>query len=246
MLNILSSTAYFTLNKHLVKFVGVESALVLSDLISKEDYFINNNLIKDGYFFNTLDNIEQDTTLSAHKIRNALKRLKKVEFIEIKLKGIPAKTHIKIMHNKLLKFLTTSDAKFKPLTNNNKTNTNVLVNKNKVKRFTPPPLQDIIDFFKDNNSNDNEAQKYNDFYTSKGWLVGKAKMKDWKAAGRNWIRRNKEEDNNSSNGMPNYYNAKYERLLQGDEVMQYHRHLRGLGWRCVHSPTAGSIWKKPI
>jgi len=27
------------------------------------------------------------------------------------------------------------------------------------------------------------------FYESKGWLVGKAKMKNWKAAASNWIAR---------------------------------------------------------
>ena len=29
-----------------------------------------------------------------------------------------------------------------------------------------------------------------DYYNSNGWLVGKSKMKDWKATARNWNRRN--------------------------------------------------------
>lgn len=37
------------------------------------------------------------------------------------------------------------------------------------------------------NSND-QAEKFMDFYISKGWLVGKSPMKDWKAAVRNWIK----------------------------------------------------------
>jgi hypothetical protein len=32
-----------------------------------------------------------------------------------------------------------------------------------------------------------EADKFKNFYESKGWFVGKNKMKDWKAAARNWI-----------------------------------------------------------
>ena len=28
-----------------------------------------------------------------------------------------------------------------------------------------------------------------DYYESKGWLVGRSKMKDWRAAVRNWERR---------------------------------------------------------
>ena len=35
-----------------------------------------------------------------------------------------------------------------------------------------------------------DAQRFHDFYSSKGWMVGKNKMKDWKAAARNWLSRN--------------------------------------------------------
>jgi hypothetical protein len=33
-----------------------------------------------------------------------------------------------------------------------------------------------------------DADAFVDFYESKGWLVGKNKMKDWKAAVRTWER----------------------------------------------------------
>ena len=31
-----------------------------------------------------------------------------------------------------------------------------------------------------------DVNKFINFYESKGWMVGKNKMKDWKAAVRNW------------------------------------------------------------
>lgn len=34
-----------------------------------------------------------------------------------------------------------------------------------------------------------ESERFCDFYTSKGWMVGKNKMKDWQAAARQWIKR---------------------------------------------------------
>lgn len=34
-----------------------------------------------------------------------------------------------------------------------------------------------------------DGERFCDFYASKGWLVGRSKMKDWKAAARNWARR---------------------------------------------------------
>lgn len=35
-----------------------------------------------------------------------------------------------------------------------------------------------------------DAESFHDFYTSKGWKIGKDPMKDWRAAARNWERRN--------------------------------------------------------
>ena len=36
-----------------------------------------------------------------------------------------------------------------------------------------------------------DAHNFVDFYESKGWLVGKTKMKDWQAAVRTWNRNEK-------------------------------------------------------
>lgn len=38
-----------------------------------------------------------------------------------------------------------------------------------------------------------DANRFVDFYESKGWMVGQSKMKDWKAAVRNWSARDKRE-----------------------------------------------------
>lgn len=34
-----------------------------------------------------------------------------------------------------------------------------------------------------------DAQRFVDFYECKGWMVGKNKMKNWKAAVRTWARK---------------------------------------------------------
>ncbi len=36
-----------------------------------------------------------------------------------------------------------------------------------------------------------DANRFHDFYTSKGWKVGSQQMKDWRAAARNWLSRDK-------------------------------------------------------
>lgn len=127
MRNILSSTAYLVVNKFLASKIGVDASILLADLISKEGYFIDNNSLVDGYFFNTSDNIKKDTTLSKYKQREAIKILQDHKFLTTKLSGMPSKLHFKINHDKILKYLTTSSKKIrqqevkKADTNNNKT-----------------------------------------------------------------------------------------------------------------------------
>lgn len=56
------------------------------------------------------------------------------------------------------------------------------------KRFSPPSLQEVKDFFSENKSSLLEAEKYYNHFQSNGWKVGgKTQMKDWRAAARNWM-----------------------------------------------------------
>jgi hypothetical protein len=52
-----------------------------------------------------------------------------------------------------------------------------------------------------------DSQRFHDFYSSKGWMVGKNKMKDWKAAARNWLSNNKKD---------NFVNKSYSKLNLND------------------------------
>lgn len=63
----------------------------------------------------------------------------------------------------------------------------------KRKRFTPPTVSDVRAYCAERGNNV-DAQRFVDFYTSNGWLVGKNYMKDWKAAVRTWEQRNGKKD----------------------------------------------------
>jgi len=68
--------------------------------------------------------------------------------------------------------------------------TNNTVNKKNVGRvFTPPSLQEVKEYLQYLKETRIDAQEFIDFYASKGWMVGKNKMVDWKAAVRTWIKR---------------------------------------------------------
>jgi hypothetical protein len=51
-----------------------------------------------------------------------------------------------------------------------------------------PTLELIKEYFKFQEYSEFEAERFFNYYSSNGWLIGgKTKMKDWKAAARNWI-----------------------------------------------------------
>lgn len=54
----------------------------------------------------------------------------------------------------------------------------------RAKRFTPPTLAEVQLYVAERHS-PVDPQEFIDFYASKGWMVGKTPMKDWKAACRN-------------------------------------------------------------
>lgn len=60
--------------------------------------------------------------------------------------------------------------------------------------FVPPSLQEVIDYCKER-SNNISANNFLNFYEAKGWMVGKNKMKDWKACIRTWEQRQQEYGN---------------------------------------------------
>ena len=58
-------------------------------------------------------------------------------------------------------------------------------------RFTPPTVEEVSGYAAEKGWTDQQfsAQRFVDFYASKGWIVGKNPMKDWKAAARGWVSR---------------------------------------------------------
>ena len=169
------------MNKGLAREIGLKAAVLLADLISKEEYFIANGMT-DGWFFNTEANIEEDTTLNSYHQRKCLKTLKDKGLIQVKRKGIPAKQYFKINEQQVIQILNNLSVKNYTSINKNKS----IIIKNKY--FKKPTLVEIDLYCADRENNVDHIAFY-EFYESKNWMVGKNKMKDWKAAIRTWERR---------------------------------------------------------
>lgn len=65
-------------------------------------------------------------------------------------------------------------------------------------RFTPPTIEEVQSYCRERQNNV-DPQRFIDYYEARGWLIGKNKMKDWKAAVRTWERSGY---NNSSSRSP--------------------------------------------
>ena len=67
----------------------------------------------------------------------------------------------------------------------------------KAKRFYPPTLDEVKQYCEERKNNI-DPMAFIDIYSSKGWMIGKNRMKDWKAAVRTWERKRKEESKTES------------------------------------------------
>lgn len=79
----------------------------------------------------------------------------------------------------------------KPITDNpTQLNTKELnTNKSTTKRFIAPSIDEVRKYIEEKGYSI-DPERFVDYYTANGWMVGKSHMKDWKATVRNWERNN--------------------------------------------------------
>lgn len=89
------------------------------------------------------------------------------------------------VHNSILNLLQQNDITF-----NNTVQLELGKTSKPTQKPTPESLEEAQDYFVSKGSNKKEAEKFYNFYGSKGWKVGKSPMKNWKMSASNWISRN--------------------------------------------------------
>jgi len=68
------------------------------------------------------------------------------------------------------------------------------IREDKIREDKIPPTKDDVENYIKENEYPINANKWYNHYQAKGWLVGKTKMKDWKAAVRTWLPDKKKEE----------------------------------------------------
>jgi len=149
--------------------------------------------IKRGQFYTSLDSLCDETGLTAQRLRTCFSKLKSTG--EITSSGMARGRMITVVQFELYQDDNRPDNEVATglqqgsnrvaTTNNNVKKVN---NEKKVtSRFTPPTIQEVIDYCKERN-NGVDANKFIDHYETCGWVRGKGntKIKSWKACVRTW------------------------------------------------------------
>ena len=63
-------------------------------------------------------------------------------------------------------------------------------------RFKPPGIGEVLDYFLEKKyaNATQEAEKFWNFYESKGWMVGKNRMKNWHSSAANWTKKERKQN----------------------------------------------------
>lgn len=95
VLELLSNDTFLMVNKSLLRALGdCDEAIVLSELVSAHRMFRDSN--KDGWFFQTINYLEQDLGMPYYRQQKAIGALVKKYLIETKRIGMPAMRYFKL------------------------------------------------------------------------------------------------------------------------------------------------------
>jgi len=148
--------------------------------------------VKTVVFNYALFEIENDTFFYSNSL---LERMNKYE---LKCSNASKAGKISAEKRKLMLCSTTVQQPFNERSTTvqpNKSN-QIKSNQSKIKEnknFIPPQQKEVFDYCQER-KNGIDSNKFINYYQAKGWMIGKNKMKDWKAAVRTW--ENTQSNNN--------------------------------------------------
>ena len=155
-------------------------------------------VIPKGSFVSSIPKMSDETSLTIREIRTAISHLKLTGEVTCKSYAkytvFTVKNYCEYQQSDLQNdrqatgkrhsndMLTTTIEEYKEGKNNKKEDTNV-----SKKKFVPPTVEEVRAYCQER-GNKVDPQAFVDHYTSNGWMVGKNKMKSWKAAVGTWER----------------------------------------------------------
>ena len=106
LLNLISSNNFITVNKTVSRKIGLQASVFFSELIYKHQYWNDRGELLDGkWFFYTVEDAEEATTLKRKSQEAAVKILVQHNLIECARKGIPSKRYFALNIDEIYQFV---------------------------------------------------------------------------------------------------------------------------------------------
>jgi len=102
LIELIRSDGSIVINKKLAWAIGINAAILYSELISRYAYFDKKGeLDKEGYFYNTIEDLRAGTCLTRYKQDLAIRRLVKLKLLAVRTGGFKNKRYFKIKCGKV-------------------------------------------------------------------------------------------------------------------------------------------------
>jgi hypothetical protein len=111
----LNHQAYGTYSRALAKEIGLAPAVLLSEFVEKRHYHMGRGeLIADpkhgnDWIYHTIEVVEERTGIHRKEQESALKKLSDLNFIEVKVFGLPARRHFRLNEEAILSYFSLSN-----------------------------------------------------------------------------------------------------------------------------------------
>ena len=177
--------------------------------------------LKAGQFVTSLTTLAEETCLTVSQVRTALEHLQSTNEIANKsqskyriitvnswdeYQGNDKQIANKSQSNRRVIATDTEDIE-------DTESINININNKKSGVFHPPSVEDVKAYCLERKNNVDPVSFIN-FYASKGWMVGKNKMKDWKACVRTWEQRHKDDPKKPGFKIENERKYDYDELIK--------------------------------
>ncbi|MCM1330962.1 MAG: hypothetical protein NC253_16195 [Ruminococcus sp.] len=75
IIQLLNPNNTISAHRMLAHAIGINETLIYSALISKQTYYLENNMLQDGWFFSTVADLQESTTFGAKAQKTAIGNL---------------------------------------------------------------------------------------------------------------------------------------------------------------------------
>ena len=168
---LLMSSNYYTLNKQIVKALGIEPAFLLTILIEASDGLADD----EGWFYQTIETLEELTGLSRHKQNKIIQDLIETNILIQENRGTPCRRFFKIsfqeIENLVFKKTETSLLKINKLDCKNLTNYSVKNSQTSLSKINNNKEHNINNINKELNHKEHKSYELNEnLKTVKQWF----------------------------------------------------------------------------